>query len=126
LQIRSRVRHTRVVSARATQDIKPENLLLGADNQIKLADFGLACLYGSPDREMHPNVVTMYAARGRCVAGVLRAYIYVCVRARARVDTYSWYRAPELLYGATVYECAAAFAAAAAAVARCVCGGARV
>lgn len=56
-----------------SQDIKPGNLLIGADGTLKLADFGLAKQYGSPNARMTKTVVTR------------------------------WYRAPELLYGAERY-----------------------
>jgi cyclin-dependent kinase 7 len=55
------------------RDIKPGNLLIGADGTLKLADFGLAKQYGSPNARMTKTVVTR------------------------------WYRAPELLYGAERY-----------------------
>jgi cyclin-dependent kinase 7 len=55
------------------RDIKPNNFLVAADGSIKLADFGLSRIYGSPERR-HTNQVF------------------------AR-----WYRAPELLYGSTCY-----------------------
>lgn len=55
------------------RDIKPANLLLGSDNVLKLADFGLAKIYGSPDRELSHQACTL------------------------------WYRAPELLFGARSY-----------------------
>lgn len=52
------------------------NLLLAKDGQIKIADFGLAKMFGSPNRNMTSNVVTL------------------------------WYRSPELLYGAREYGAA--------------------
>jgi len=55
------------------RDIKPENLLIGEDGQMKLADFGLAKVYGSPDRSLSHQACTLY------------------------------YRAPELLFGARMY-----------------------
>jgi cyclin-dependent kinase 7 len=87
------------------RDLKPSNCLIGTENVLKLADFGtdisslsaqmmhidrtfnltarfvvlneslgLARLYGSPDRRFSPQACTI------------------------------WYRAPELLYGATDYS----------------------
>ncbi|CAN6461802.1 unnamed protein product [Victoria cruziana] len=55
------------------RDMKPNNLLIGADGQLKLADFGLARIYGSPDRKFTHQVFAR------------------------------WYRAPELLYGTKQY-----------------------
>jgi len=55
------------------RDLKPNNLLVGEDGQLKLADFGLAKTFGSPDRIYTHQVVTR------------------------------WYRAPELLFGARLY-----------------------
>ena len=55
------------------RDMKPNNLLIAADGTLKLADFGLARVHGSPDARM----TTLVFAR--------------------------WYRAPELLFGAKKY-----------------------
>jgi cyclin-dependent kinase 7 len=55
------------------RDLKPNNLLLASDGQLKLADFGLAKEYCDPMRDMTPTVVTR------------------------------WYRSPELLFGAQHY-----------------------
>lgn len=54
--------------------MKPNNLLIAADGELKLADFGLARTYGEPTGNMSPQVVTR------------------------------WYRAPELLFGARDYS----------------------
>lgn len=55
------------------RDMKPNNLLLGSDGQLKLADFGLARIFGSPDRRFTHQVFAR------------------------------WYRAPELLFGSKMY-----------------------
>jgi serine/threonine protein kinase len=55
------------------RDLKMSNLLYNSKGQLKLADFGLARLYGSPAKPLTPKVVTL------------------------------WYRAPELLLGADIY-----------------------
>ena len=55
------------------RDMKPNNLLIGPDGTLKLADFGLARIFGSPDRRFTHQVFAR------------------------------WYRAPELLFGAKCY-----------------------
>lgn len=58
------------------RDLKPLNLLVSENGQLKLGDFGIAKLFGSPDRRMTNQACTL------------------------------WYRAPELLYGARHYGAA--------------------
>lgn len=38
------------------RDMKPNNLLIGPKGQLKLADFGLARIFGSPDRRFTHQV----------------------------------------------------------------------
>ncbi|KAG8731651.1 TFIIH complex serine/threonine-protein kinase subunit kin28 [Ceratobasidium sp. 428] len=56
------------------RDLKPNNLLIAADGQLKLADFGLARDFADPGQKMTCQVITR------------------------------WYRPPELLYGARYYS----------------------
>lgn len=56
------------------RDIKPNNLLIATDGEVKLADFGLARSFADPYRRMTSNVITR------------------------------WYRPPELLFGAKHYS----------------------
>ncbi|KAI1853490.1 hypothetical protein JX266_001474 [Neoarthrinium moseri] len=56
------------------RDIKPNNLLIAADGEVKLADFGLARSFSDPYKPMTSNVITR------------------------------WYRPPELLYGVKHYS----------------------
>jgi cyclin-dependent kinase 7 len=55
------------------RDLKPNNLLLAPDGQLKIADFGLARSLGNINEDLTSNVVTR------------------------------WYRAPELLFGGKHY-----------------------
>ena len=55
------------------RDLKPNNLLIARDGCLKLADFGLARIFGSPDRRFTHQVFAR------------------------------WYRAPELLLGSKMY-----------------------
>jgi len=58
------------------RDLKPQNLLINSQGQLKLADFGLAREFGIPVRSLTPEVVTL------------------------------WYRSPDLLMGSKNYTTA--------------------
>jgi len=59
------------------RDLKPDNMLYIEDGTMKLADFGLARMYGTPQRKLSPQAITL------------------------------WYKPPELLLGADEYCSAA-------------------
>jgi serine/threonine protein kinase len=56
------------------RDLKPQNILVNHRGEVKLADFGLSRLYGTPIKPYTPKVVTL------------------------------WYRAPEILLGCEEYS----------------------
>ncbi|KAL3158807.1 hypothetical protein ABBQ32_011533 [Trebouxia sp. C0010 RCD-2024] len=58
------------------RDIKPNNFLISAQGELKLGDFGLARIFGSPDRKWTNQVFA------------------------------TWYRPPELFFGSTCYSSA--------------------
>lgn len=58
------------------RDVKPNNFLVSPTGELKLGDFGLARIFGSPDRKYTNQVFAR------------------------------WYRSPELLFGSTMYTSA--------------------
>lgn len=64
--------------------MKPNNLLIGADGQLKLADFGLARIFGSPDRKfthqvwhfivITPHSFLSYGGLEMCTFGLYNSY----------------------------------------------------
>eukprot|EP00922_Rhytidocystis_sp_ex-Travisia-forbesii_P022160 GHVS01032452.1.p1 GENE.GHVS01032452.1~~GHVS01032452.1.p1 ORF type:complete len:258 (+),score=40.31 GHVS01032452.1:429-1202(+) len=68
--------HLHVYRWTVHRDVKLSNLLLTNKGELKLADFGLAREYSGPSGELTDNVATL------------------------------WYRAPELLFGASCYSTA--------------------
>ena len=59
------------------RDLKPDNMLFLKDGTMKLGDFGLARMYGTPKTRLSPQAITL------------------------------WYKPPELLLGAYEYSAAA-------------------
>uniref|UniRef100_A0A7S4IML3 Cyclin-dependent kinase 2 homolog n=1 Tax=Odontella aurita TaxID=265563 RepID=A0A7S4IML3_9STRA len=59
------------------RDLKPDNMLFLKDGTMRLADFGLARMYGTPKVKLSPQAITL------------------------------WYKPPELLLGASEYSAAA-------------------
>lgn len=80
--------------------MKPNNLLIASDGQLKIADFGLARGFADPGYKMTCQVITRYVL----------AYATPC-RRRLSFYTYNlspprWYRPPELLFGSRYYSTA--------------------
>lgn len=42
------------------RDLKPQNLLINTNGELKLADFGLARIFGVPVRSLTPEVITLW------------------------------------------------------------------
>ena len=57
------------------QDLKPNNLLLDGSGVLKLADFGLAKAFGSPNRAYTHQVVTRYV----CATFISWVLPFTCV-----------------------------------------------
>lgn len=74
LETRKRSKSSLFCSPRTPQDLKPNNLLIAPDGQLKIADFGLAREHGDPGAKMTSQVITR------------------------------WYRPPELILGARSYS----------------------
>lgn len=80
------------------QDVKPSNLLLSSDGMLKLGDFGLARVFkGRNDGEFTHQVATRY------VTPPLLLLLPPGPAHAPRGAPTSWYRAPELLFGARRY-----------------------
>lgn len=82
-------------------------MLLDENGVLKLADFGLAKAFGSPNRVYTHQVVTRFVvaySKVYCIADII-------VFSPASIATFinavfvllRWYRAPELLFGARMY-----------------------
>lgn len=49
------------------RDMKPNNLLIGPNGQLKLADFGLARIFGSPGRKFTHQVFFFFLCGMLCM-----------------------------------------------------------
>lgn len=81
--------------------MKPNNLLIASDGQLKIADFGLARDFADPGSKMTCQVITRYVPSHDSV-----------LMFQSMTDTltpthpYRWYRPPELLFGCRYYSSA--------------------
>ena len=73
--------------------MKPNNLLIASDGQLKIADFGLARDFADPGYKMTCQVITRYAL------------LHMILRFRSFIER-RWYRPPELLFGCRYYSTA--------------------
>jgi cyclin-dependent kinase 7 len=78
--------------------LKPNNLLLASDGQLKIADFGLARDFADPECPMTNQVITRYE--------IYINYLIIIPPNSFWFKKFRWYRPPELLFACRYYSSA--------------------